>query len=80
MCSNPARRIADIEQAIDELAALAIAAYASAGDRTAAAADDEQVVTRLAQLWELLADLDPEVARRMPIYQASRLAAPAPES
>lgn len=74
MCSNPAERLADIARAIDELAALAVAAYARAGDRAADAPDDEQLVTRLAELWELLADLDPEVARRMPVYQASRLA------
>ncbi|GEM_PF-2447177 len=33
-------------------------------------ADADQVVVRLAQLWARLAELDPEVARRMPRYQA----------
>lgn len=75
MCSSPAERLADIERAIDELAALAVAAYARTDDRAAGAPGDEQVVTRLAQIWASLADLDPEVARRMPIYQSSRLAA-----
>jgi hypothetical protein len=32
--------------------------------------DTDQVVIRLAQLWALLAELDPEVARRLPRYQA----------
>lgn len=32
--------------------------------------DGDQVVIRLARLWELLAELDPEVARRLPRYQA----------
>lgn len=76
MRSNQERRLADIERAIDELAALAMTAYASDGQRRAGAAPgDEQLVTRLAEIWTLLADLDPEVARRLPVYQESRLAA-----
>lgn len=85
MCSNQASpdaapSLADIERAIDELAALALAEYSRAGTRqagaagTAGTAGDERVLTRLAELWSLLADLDPEVARRLPAYQASRLA------
>ncbi len=38
---------------------------------TAAPANDpDQVVIRLAALWALLAELDPEVARRLPTYEA----------
>jgi hypothetical protein len=34
------------------------------------ASDSGQVVIRLAELWAQLAELDPEVARRLPIYEA----------
>jgi hypothetical protein len=54
-----------ISQAIDELAAQAQATRA--GD---AAGDDTRVVTRLAELWAQLAELDPEMARRLPTYEA----------
>ena len=74
MCSTPEQRIAEIEKAIDDLAAQALAAYARPGGRVAndlvGVSDTDQVVIRLAQLWELLAELDPEVARRVPRYQA----------
>ncbi len=33
------------------------------------ASDADQVVIRLAELWALLAELDPEVARRLPTYE-----------
>jgi hypothetical protein len=35
-----------------------------------AVSDADQVVIRLAELWALLAKLDPEVARRLPTYEA----------
>lgn len=114
MCSNPRQRIAEIGQAIDDLAAEALAAYspasrlapvqAVAGDPgvtggqatagggqatacggqatagggdpaagpagTSAITDADLVVIRLARLWALLAELDPEVARRLPTYEA----------
>jgi hypothetical protein len=54
-----------ISQAIDELAAQAQATRA--GD---AAGNDTWVVTRLAELWAQLAELDPEMARRLPTYEA----------
>ena len=94
MCSTPVQRIAEIGQAIDDLAAEAQTAYAAAAHRRprpagadsrpaqdaapseAAAAgpvgpagpagpasDTDQVVIRLAEL-------DPEVARRLPTYEA----------
>jgi hypothetical protein len=75
MCSTPVQRISEIGEAIDDLAVAALAAYpperqdARAGD-TADVSDADQVVIRLAQLWEKLAELDPEVARKLPRYQA----------
>jgi hypothetical protein len=67
MCSTDRQRIADIGKAIDDLAAEALADRA---DALADGSDAEQLVVRLAQLWALLADLNPEVARRLPRYQA----------
>ncbi len=92
MCSTPVQRIAEIGQAIEDLAADARTAY-EAGARhrrgpagagaspaqeaapseaapPAPASDPDQVVIRLAELWALLAELDPEVARRLPTYEA----------
>jgi hypothetical protein len=56
MCSTPTQRIAKIGQAIDELAV--------------DADDTDLVVLRIAKLWEQLAALDPEVARRLAAYKA----------
>ena len=79
MCSNPEERIAAIERAIDELAAEAAAAYARPrrpvpgqavpGQAVPGQAGDP-IVARLAELWALLAELDPDVAGRIPRYQA----------
>jgi hypothetical protein len=93
MCSTPAQRIAEIGQAIDDLAAdarmayeeprrpsarreqtsareglLAAAESAAAGPDGAPSEDTDHVVLRLAKLWEQLAELDPEVARRLVAY------------
>jgi len=56
MCSTLADRLAQIERAIDELAA---------GAGTAGVAD------RLARLWQMVADLDPELSRRMAGYRGT---------
>ncbi len=74
MCSNPEERIAAIERAIDELAAEAAAAYARPrrpvpGQVVPGQAGDP-ILARLAELWALLAELDPDVAGRIPRYQA----------
>src|SRR5215831_13474474 len=78
MCSSAARRIAEIGQAIDDLAvtasrgAKAVAmgeAAGSAASTEAATGDTDPVVARLAELWALLAELDPEMARRVAGYQ-----------
>lgn len=63
MCSSDAGRVAEIGRAIDELAAQARAA------RGTAQPDDEgQIAARLAELWSQIAELDPEMARRLPTY------------
>ncbi len=59
MCST-AWRIAEIGRAIDEVAVKA----------TSGSGDTDPIVARLAELWALLAELDPEVARRLAGYQA----------
>jgi len=76
MCSTAVQRITEIGQAIDELAAQAGAAEARSG-RTSEGqtfegqtSDSDQVVIRLAELWAQLAELDPDVARRLPTYEA----------
>jgi len=56
MCSTLADRLARIERAIDELAG---------ESGTAEAAD------RLARLWQMVADLDPELSRRMAGYRTT---------
>jgi len=82
MCSTPAQRIAEIGKAIDDLASEAQRGAANSGKPAAAAAQaavgpsgvpGEQVdgvVLRIAKLWEELAELDPEVAKRVATYQA----------
>lgn len=59
MCSTAAQRIAEIGKAIDDLA----------GDAGQTAGDTDPIVTRLAELWALMAELDPEMARRLAGYQ-----------
>jgi hypothetical protein len=61
MCSTLADRLAQIERAIDELAA---------ESGTAEAAD------RLARLWQMVADLDPELSRRMAGYRGAQAEPP----
>lgn len=76
MCSTSEQRIAQIGQAIDDLAAQADPAGAGAnaedGQARASAGgfDEDKVMTRLAELWAQLAQLDPEVAKRLPTYEA----------
>lgn len=76
MCSTAAQRIAEIGRAIDDLAVKA-GPQAQAG-RTAqagpaandtAANDTDPIVARVAELWALLAELDPEVGKRLAGYQ-----------
>ena len=60
MCSIAAQRIAEIGRAIDDLA----------GEAGTHAGDPDPRVAKLAELWALLAELDPEIARRLVGYQA----------
>ena len=66
MCSTAAQRIAEIGKAIDDLALR--------GNAEAATADADPIVARVAELWALLAELDPEVGKRLAGYQ--KLSAP----
>jgi hypothetical protein len=74
MCSTPADRVAEIGQAIEALASEVLASYGRTGAADATRAprdsDADQVAVRLAELWSQLAELDPEVARRLPTYEA----------
>jgi hypothetical protein len=56
MCSTLADRLTRIERAIDELA----------GESGTADVED-----RLARLWQMVADLDPELSRRMAGYRGT---------
>ncbi len=64
MCSSDAGRVADIGRAIDDLAA-----QAGAARRNARPGEEGEIAARLAELWSLIAELDPEVARRLPTYR-----------
>jgi hypothetical protein len=73
MCSTSAEGIAEISKAIEDLASEVLASYArrpGAAGAPASACDADQVAIRLAQLWSQLAELDPEVARRLPTYES----------
>jgi hypothetical protein len=67
MCSIPAHGIAEFGQDIDDLAAAAARSSTGAGDQ--ANADTDAVVARLAALWARLAEMEPDIARRLPGYQ-----------
>jgi hypothetical protein len=60
MCSTASERLARIGMAIDELAADSLAP-----DR---AGPDAGMQKRLARIWAMIAELDPELARRVPEY------------
>jgi hypothetical protein len=73
MCSTDRRRIAEIGKAIDDLAAQALVSRVPGPvdpAEPAGAEEADRLLLRLAELWAQLADLDPEVARRLPRYQA----------
>ena len=59
MCSTPDAALAEITSAIDELAA------ASRDD-----AATPQLAERIARIWAMVADVDPELARRRSGYEA----------
>jgi hypothetical protein len=63
MCSTTGDQLARLGQAIDDLAA------ESKEQARAGAADD--VADRLAGAWAMLAELDPELAKRLAGYHAA---------
>jgi hypothetical protein len=60
MCSTTSERLTRIGMAIDELAADSLAA-----DH---AGSDPGMQDRLARIWAMITELDPELARRVPRY------------
>ncbi|HEY2488610.1 MAG TPA: hypothetical protein VGI37_03835 [Streptosporangiaceae bacterium] len=58
MCSTPGPSLDDLTLAIDELAAA-----------SRAGATPRDLNERIARLWGMVADLDPELARRLSRYQ-----------
>ena len=60
MCSTKDERLAQIGRAIDELAADSVAPRR--------AGSDASMEDRLAGIWAMIAELDPELARRVPDY------------
>lgn len=67
MCSIE-QRLEEIGLAIGELAVQA--GMPAEGAASIEPDDSGRILARLAELWGLLADLDPEVARRLAGYQA----------
>lgn len=77
----PAERLARIGRAIDDLAADSLSggpgrdahAFGESGAQQAAGegcpADSGRIADRLARLWAMLAELDPELARRVRRYR-----------
>lgn len=57
MCSSDAQRIARLTEAIDELAAEGLSGL-----------PPEEQMERVADIWSLVAGLDPEIARRRSAY------------
>jgi hypothetical protein len=78
MCSTNGGQLGRICRAIEELAACSgsgdgagtAAAADAGGGGTARAAGgrDDPDITRLAAIWEMVADADPELAKRLPGY------------
>jgi hypothetical protein len=66
VCSSHGEAIYRIAAAIDQLAADA-----------QGSADHRELTTRVAGVWEMISDLDPELARRAQAYTASEGGAPA---
>ncbi len=72
MCSNAAARIARICAAIEELAG-PLSDRVTVGAAAGPAQDraDDDVAGRLAAIWAMMAEADPELARRLPGYLAA---------
>jgi hypothetical protein len=72
VCSNAAARIARICAAIEELAG-PLSDQATVGGAAGPGQDraDDDVAGRLAAIWAMIAEADPELARRLPGYLAA---------
>ena len=72
MRSNAAARIARICAAIEELAG-PLSEQAAVGGAASPGPDgaDDDVTSRLAAIWAMIAEADPELARRLPGYLAA---------
>jgi hypothetical protein len=70
MCSTPSERLARIGEAIDKLAADSRAPDPAAPDPagTDSAGANACIEDRLARIWAMVAELDPELARRVTDY------------
>jgi hypothetical protein len=66
MCSTVSEQLARIGQAIDELAA------ESAGTETAETAETASLDDRLARIWLMMAELDPQLASRITSYGSAQ--------
>ena len=71
MCSNVAALIARICAAIEELAG-PLSGQATVGGAAGPGQDraDDDVAGRLAAIWAMIAEVDPELAKRLPGYLA----------
>jgi hypothetical protein len=65
VCSGQDRSLAEIREAINEVAAAVRGG--SAGEASA-----EELSARVAQIWAMLAELDPALARRMATYSGEQ--------
>jgi hypothetical protein len=64
MCSMGVDRIARICEAIEELAGTGFDGVAGVGEPTAG----DDAADRLTAIWAMIAEADPELARRLPGY------------
>lgn len=70
MCSSPLERIAEIGQAIEDLASDVSLSHRADNAKTGGADDMAgQVVARLADLWSQIAEIDPDVATKIARYR-----------
>jgi flagellar hook-associated protein FlgK len=60
VCSTPEAALQDLVRAIDELAA-----------DSGSSAAHSQLAERIARLWGMITDLDPELARRRSAYEGT---------
>jgi hypothetical protein len=81
MCSTAGRQLARICRAIEDLAgrsaaagsapASAIAEPGQAAPEAAHGSAEDDLAARLAAIWAMVAEADPELARRLPGYLAA---------